>query len=91
MKIDSEPRDVNPIRILSGALLIYLSWKLLSAVINKETTNVALSIVFFVVFLLVGGTLVFFEVRAYLRYTKKAKGMKEEETGSEPCERIDEK
>ena len=83
MKNDSESRDINPIRLLCGGFLIFLSWKLLSSLINREATNIPLSIIFFVVFLVAGGIIIFIELKAYRNYTKRAKETKTEEIASE--------
>lgn len=91
MKNRPGTRDINPIRILGGAFLLYLSWKLLSGLINKEATNIPLSVIFFIVFLAAGGLLVAVEVRAYLIYTGKIKNKKEEDPSDEPREEITEK
>lgn len=71
-----EPRDVNPFRLLGGGFLVYLAVKLIYGVINRESTAVALSIIFAVLFFLFGLAVLLYELMMYRKFTGKKKETK---------------
>lgn len=83
-KKDSESRDVNPIRLLAGGFLIFLAWRLFSGYREGSASEPVLSIIFSIVFFLIGILLLALELKAYLEFTGKLKkhGKSRQETES---------